>query len=511
MNFKDRYMASRRTGGAPFQAVDTDKNTIYDFVILGAGSAGSIVAARLAAACPDYKIAIVDAGCDVLPGNETVWDPTQWALVSHDPQLEWGYRSVPQAELDNRVIDMGRARGLGGCALHNAMVYVRGGSKGYDNWAANLHVPGWSYEENVPYFDQVESRMHISIAEHDAFTRDLVKAGKNNGLVYNPNYNEDLNEACVSPFQFCISKDGRRETSYSTFLHMNYPNLTVFTGWTIERLVMNGRTVHGVSLGRQGTHQTFDLFAKKEVVLSAGAVGSPQILMLSGVGPSDELRGHGIDVALDMPAVGENFQDDLFVTAAWRSKKSMPNQPYGLMGSVIFANSSNNNHHLLGTDIECSLAAGTMAGMGLPPEEQQSYWIYPNLQLLKSRGTVKLASKNPYEAPLIDPNYLGDLEDMQNCIDGLELALAIGADAAMADWMGEEILPATPKSDFEDYIRKTAGTCYHYAGTCRMGNDAGTVVAPDLRVHGLHYRRIGDPAARFWEQCSRNHDDCGTW
>lgn len=490
MSFKERYLRARRLDAAPHRAGDVVspfEDTSFDFIVLGAGSAGSIVAATLAAASPNIRVALIEAGPAVSPTDQTVWDPTQWVLVSQDANLEWGYQSTPQPGLDNRVISMGRARGLGGCALHNGMVYVRGGSKGYDNWAYNLGCPGWAYYDDAPYFDQVESRVNVTIAQSDDFINDLIKAANNNGLVYNPNYNKNLNEACVSPFQFVISKDGRRETTYSTYIGPSFSNLTVAPGWTIERILFDGNVARAVVIG-QGYLQ-IELSAAREIILCAGAIGSPHILMLSGVGPAAELSAFGIDVVLDAPGVGQNFQDDLFVTAAWMSKQPMPAQPYGLMGAVLFANSSN-NPGTLGTNIECSLAAGTMAGMGLPPSEQQSYWIYPNLQLLKSRGIVSLASNDPYVAPIIDPRYLSDPEDMVNCLDGLKLAIDIGTNSAMAAWMGEELLPAG--SDPESYIRQTAGTCYHYAGTCRMGSDSLAVTTPDLRARGLERLRIID-------------------
>ncbi len=491
MSFRERYLQARRMDTAPHRAgeASTLENSTFDFIVLGAGSAGSIVAAALAGASPTLRVALIEAGPFVPPTHQTVWDPTQWVLVSDDASLEWGYKSTPQPGLDGRVISMGRARGLGGCALHNGMVYVRGGSKGYDNWAQNLGCPGWAYADNVPYFEQVEARVHVTIAQQDPFIAELILAANHNGLVYNSNYNEVLNEACVSPFQFAISTDGRRETTYSTYIGEIPENLVVVSGYTVERILFAARAARGVVIG-QGSTQ-LELSATREVILCAGAIGSPQILMLSGVGPAAELSAHGIPVTLDAPGVGQNLQDDLFVTAAWQSLQPMPPQPYGLMGAVLFGNSSNNSGQL-GTDIECSLAAGTMAGMGLPPPQQQSYWIYPNLQLLKSRGTVTLASNNPYVAPSIDPNYLSDPEDMVNCIDGLKLALAIGADPAMAAWRGEELLPAVPSNDFEEYIRKSAGTCYHYAGTCRMGTDAQAVTTPDLRVRGIDRLRIID-------------------
>jgi choline dehydrogenase len=465
--------------------------TSFDYIIIGAGSAGCIVAANLAAAFPSATIALIEAGPPISPDNETVSDPTQWVLVSGIESLAWGYQSTPQAGLRDRVIPMGRAKGLGGCAIHNAMVYVRGGSLGYDSWASDLGCPGWGYRSIETYFAAVEARMHVTIAEPDPFINDLVRAGSDHGLVYNPNYNQILDEACVSPFQFVISQAGRRETTCTAFLPSVPPNLSVATGWTVERIVVDGdKNARAVVVGRAGGPQV-ELTAAREIVLSAGAIGSPQLLMLSGIGPRAALADLGIPVVQDSPGVGRNLQDDLFVTALFKSKQPMPPQPYGLMGAVIFANSPM-NHWGLGTDIECSLAAGTMAGMGLPPELQQSYAIYPNLQLLASRGTVTLASANPYQAPVIDPSYLSAPGDLERCVAGLELAVRIGNGPAMAAWLEHQVLPAGADK-LEDYVRQTAGTCYHYAGTCKMGQDPLAVVSPvDLKAIGVDRLRVID-------------------
>ena len=466
-------------------------NTTFDYLILGAGSAGCIVASNLAQNFPNSSVLLLEAGPPIAQTDNTVWDPTQWALVSRNDNLEWGYQSTPQAGLNNRSIPMGRAKGLGGCSIHNAMVYVRGGKKGFDNWAELGNI-GWDYKSVLPDFEQVEERLPITIAQSDGFLNSLVKACENQQIPYNANYNQNLDRVCVSPFQFTISAEGKRETTYSAFLKNSPSNLSVWTGSLIEKIVIDSsNTARSVVISSGSTGIQTEISANNELILSAGAISSPHILMLSGIGPESELSNAGITTIYNSLGVGQNFQDDLYVTAWFKSQQPLPSQPYGLMGSVIFANSPFNDS-ALGTDIECSLASGTMAGLNLHPDEQQSWLIYPNIQLLKSRGTVRLLSSNPKDAPIIDPNYLSADGDMDKCLCALALAVRLGKDPALSDWFEDVLLPST--DNLEEYVRKTADTCYHYAGTCKMGpsTDPMAVVAPDLTVYGIANLRVID-------------------
>jgi choline dehydrogenase len=385
---------------------------------------------------------------------------------------------------------MGRGRGLGGCSIHNAMIYVRGGYKGFDNWAAQGNT-GWDYQSVLPYFQQVEETLSITTAQSDPFIDSLIAACENEQIPYNPNYNQNTDLVCVSPFQFAIS-GGKRETTYSAFLTSPPSNLTVWSGYLIEQIIIDGsKTARGAVISSVTSRAQTEISANIEVILSAGAIGSPHILMLSGVGPESELSNAGITTIQNLQGVGQNFQDDLYVTAWFKSPQPMPAQPYGLMGAVIFA-SSPFNDPTQGTDIECSLAAGTLAGLNLPPDEQQSWFIYPNIQLMKSRGTVTLKSSNPQDAPVIDPNYLSADDDIYKCAAAVEMAVCWGSDPALSNWVESVLLPNT--DDVETYVRNTAGTCYHYAGTCKMGpnTDPMAVVAPDLTVYGISNLRVID-------------------
>ena len=479
----------------PFAPFEPEvENLTYDFIVIGGGSAGSIVASNLAKNFPEKSVLMVEAGPGISVNDPVVWDPTQWVLVSDNLNLEWGYKSVPQPGLNNRVIPMGRAKGLGGCSIHNAMVYVRGGYKGFNNWASQGNT-GWDYNSVLPYFQQVEQSFLITIAQTDPFVNSLINACNDQNIVYNANYNQLTDTQCVSPFQFAISQS-RRETAYSAFI-VNNPdpmtNLTVIPTYLVEKInIDQTNTARSVIISSIPSGWQYEISANEEIILSAGAIGSPQILMLSGVGPAEELSGFNIPVINNLQGVGQNFQDDLYVTAWFQSKQPMPVQPYGLMGAVIFANSPYYNPDL-GTDIECSLAAGTMAGLNLKPDQQQSWFIYPNIQLLNSRGTVALASGNPSDAPIINPNYLSANGDLEKCVSAVQLALSVGQDSALADWYEATWLPDST-NNLEEYVRNNAGTCYHYAGTCKMGpsSDPMAVVAPDLTVYGINNLRVID-------------------
>lgn len=467
----------------------------FDYAVLGAGSAGSIVAARLATACPDRAVLLVEAGGAISPTDETVWDPRQWVLVSQNPDLEWGYRSVPQPELGGRVIRIGRARGLGGCSVHNGMVYVRGGRYGFDDWARE-GCAGWSYDDVLPYFEWVERQARITVAAPDPFFEDLVRACAGLGIPYQPDYNASPTAFGVSPFQFLIGEAMRRETTYRAFVgEAPPPNLAVWSRCRCDRILFDAaRRAVAIVLTGPDTGQSLEVPIRREIVLAAGAIGSPQLLMLSGVGPEAQLSSLGIPVVSALPGVGENLQDDLFVTGLFTSQRPLPPQPYGLMGAVVFTSTDPATLPAL-TDVECSLASGTMPGLPLPPALQQSYLIYPNLQRLASRGTVALASADPAAHPIIDPRYLSAPGDLARLVHGVKLARALGRSPALAAWLADEIMPGPDvqtDAELEAYARTTADTCFHYAGTCKMGVDAMAVVTPDLRVRGVERLRVVD-------------------
>jgi choline dehydrogenase len=466
----------------------------FDYIILGAGSAGCILATRLAEGLPQSRILLLEAGAEIPPDHETVWDPTRWLMVSREEALEWGCHSVPQPELGHRRLPMLRARALGGCSVHNAMVYVRGGRQGFEQWTLN-GCQGWEPASLLPFFDWVEDRLQLTRAAPDPFFEDLVAACGHQGIPYTPDYNASPDAFGVSPCQFVIGPDGRRRTTYSVFLAGRaLPNLSIASRVRFERILFESRKATAVVFTDLRTGHQAEVPARQEIVVTAGAIGSPQLLMLSGVGPEGHLRDLGIPVVSALPGVGQNFQDDLFVTSVFLSRKPLPPQPYGLMGSVIFT-STDPATLPTRTDVQFSLSSGAMEGMELPLPWRQSYVLTPNLQLLESRGTLTLASTDPTAPPVVDPRYLSVPGDLERCLTGLELARAIGHDSALAEWFAGEVLPGPSvrtDAQLEAYVRQTVDTCCHFAGTCKMGTDEHAVVTPDLRVRGVEGLRVID-------------------
>ena len=277
------------------------------------------------------------------------------------------------------------------------MVYVRGGKEGFDEWAAE-GCEGWDYDSIVPYFEEAENKLNILHAAKNNFFDAMVAACKENHIPYNNDYNLSGEEFGISPFQFLIDNKMQRETTYRSYIqHADLTNLTVRSDVLVSRLLFNeSKKCIGVEFYDMllKFNVVYRLKVNKGVILSAGVIGTPQILMLSGIGPRQHLEEHGIEVISDLQGVGQNLQDDLFVSAGFKSKKIVDPQPYGLLGAVIFwpSHLCKTLNQDVPTDIEASLGSGAMVGMESAPDK--SYWIWPNIQKLGSRGTLKLRSNS---------------------------------------------------------------------------------------------------------------------
>ncbi len=458
---------------------------MYDYIVIGAGSAGSIVASKLAASDSAMSILLVEAGG--LPYSDQMYFPSDWfEVLQKYPEIGWeGYQSIPQPNLNNRIIKLQQAKVLGGCALHNATVYVRGSRSDFNEWGKV--ASGWSWNDVLPYFENVERTMKVLVGEADDFINDLFAAAKEYGLPENPNYNSSESQYGYALFQFNNikhSSDLLRETTFDAYLSNPPDNITVLSQAFVTRILFD-RDAKAIGIEYFQDQDKHCTYVQNEIILSAGAISSPKILMLSGIGDENELAKFNIPIVANVSEVGQNLHDDLFVSAGFSipQSKDVPIYPYSLAPAVIFGSTENSGSLV---DIESSVGVGTLKSF---PGPEHSFWLWPNIMHLKSKGKVTLRSSAPDEPPLIDPGYLTVPEDLQKCKTALQLGIDIGN--KLSRWRERQIAPQ-PDEDMESYIKKTADTTYHFCGTCRMGNDENSVVDTELRVRNTSGLRVID-------------------
>ena len=494
-------------------------NSDYDFVIAGGGSAGCVLAARLSEN-PQTRVLLLEAG-----GRD--WHPLYHVPAGFAKMTKglgsWGWQTVPQRHMRGRSIRYTQARVIGGGSSINAQIYTRGHALDYDEWR-QMGCTGWGYEDVLPWFRKAEdndtwdNRYHgkggpLGVSQPaaalpicDAFFR----AAGQMGIPRNLDMTGETPDG-VGFYQL-TQRNKRRSSTAVAYLNpaRHRPNLTVRTGAQVLRVVVEGGRAVGVELADAGVVR-----AKAEVILSSGAIGTPRLLLLSGIGPADHLRTLGIPVICDQPGVGSNLQDhlDLFVIAECTGPHTYDKyaKPHlaalaglqylltrtGPVASSLFetggfwyadpaARSPDIQLHLgLGSGIEAGVAAMANGGVTL-----NSAYLRP-----RSRGTVRLASDDPLAAPLIDPNFWADPHDRELSIRGLKLAQTIMRQNALKSFVKSERLPGPEVRTDEDFIAYAtahAKTDHHPAGTCRMGADADAVVDPQLRFNGIQGLRVVD-------------------
>jgi choline dehydrogenase-like flavoprotein len=491
----------------------------YDFIIIGGGSAGAVVASRLSED-PAARVLLLEAG--PRDRHPLYHVPAGFAKMTKGIG-SWGWSTVPQRHLGNRVLRFTQARVLGGGSTINAQIYTRGHPLDYAEWR-QAGCEGWAYDEILPYFrkaednDSFDNRWHgrggpLGVSKPAAplpICEAYFKAAQTLGIPFNPDMTGETQDG-VGYYQL-TQRNVRRSSTSTAYLRpaRRRPNLTIRTGAQVRRIDAEHGRATGVTL-MDGTTFT----AATEVILSAGAIGSPRLLQLSGVGPADHLTSLGIPVQLDQPGIGANLQDhlDLFVIAECTGPHTYDrfNTPLlsalaalqyavtrtGPVASSLFetggfwyadrdARSPDIQFHLgLGSGIEAGVAAMPSGGVTL-----NSAYLRP-----RSRGTVRLASADPAAAPLIDPNYWDDPHDREMSIRGLKLAQEIMRQPALAPFVQAERLPGPEvktEADYIAYASRHAKTDHHPAGTCRMGTDPGAVTDPRLRLNGLDGLRIVD-------------------
>jgi choline dehydrogenase len=460
----------------------------YDVIVVGSGSAGAVVARRLVDR-GDVRVLLLEAG-----GEDT--DPAIHDVARMhelwDGDNDWAIRTTPQVHAMERQLQWPRGRVLGGSSALNGMIWVRGNPLDYDHWAY-LGNDGWRWEDVGPMFDDIEAFMEVrKDVQPDPFHQAVIDAAVEAGIPHNPDYNSG-DQLGISAMQYVI-KDGTRNSVARAYLGavLDHPNLTILTRSVARRLVVRKGRCTGVEYERDGRLET--AHADGEVVVAAGAIGSPGLLLSSGIGPADELRALGLDVVADLPGVGRNLHDHLLSPIIYRSKE-IPPASYGVpyMQTHLFAKSKPG---LLVPDLQPLHFAIPMYEPWMEPLSPTGFTLMAGMVRPQSRGTIKLAGPKPADGLLIDPHALEAQEDVDMILAAIDIVRSIGEASPLADgWDALELYPGPDVRSVEElteYVRRTAITYHHQVGTCKMGVDHEAVVDPHLRVRGIEGLRVAD-------------------
>lgn len=502
---------------------------LFDYVIVGGGSAGSVLAARLSED-PSVSVCLIEAGGG---GRDLmIRAPALVAgMVSGRPKINnWALHTVPQPGLNGRRGFQPRGKALGGSSAINAMLYVRGHRRDYDEWA-DLGCEGWDWDSVLPYFKRSEGNMRGADALHGAdgplqvaeqseprpITEAFVRAAGQVQLRANSDFNGDRQEGAghYQVTQFHDGpKQGERCSAAAAYLFpaIKRENLTVLTKARAQRILFEQKRATGVEIRHGG--QLKQIAAQREVILSSGAFGSPQLLLLSGVGPEDELRRHDIEPVHILPGVGQNLQDHLDYVISYRSKRRdvIGLNPVGLAaltkaglqwrknGTGMFATPFAEGGAFMRSDpaqgrpdLQLHFVIGIVDQHMRKLHFRHGFSCHVCVLRPQSRGRVGLQSTNPGHAPLIDPNFLGDSRDLSVLMRGARMMEAMLEAEALAPWRGKRLYPTDGSdAELEADIRARSDTIYHPVGTCKMGVDDLAVVDPKARVHGLDGLRVID-------------------
>ena len=491
------------------------RDDVFDVIIVGAGSAGCVLANRLSAD-PQNRVLLVEAGGPET--NPAIHIPGKWTSLI-GTALDWNYATEPEPGLNGRSIKWPRGRSYGGSSTINAMAYTRGHQLCYDAWAREAG-PAWSYRELLPLFRRVEHNSRGASDVHGgngplavSDTKDphaghlaFLDAARERGFTARADYDFDgpRQEGGAGFYQKNI-KDGRRHSAAAAFLvpALGRPNLVVWSNSRVLKLTFEGARATGVEVVRSGTTAPTRVRARREVILSAGAIESPKLLMLSGVGPADDLRRFRIPVVLNLPGVGGNLQDHLRVPVRWTARQPLAPSTVSA-GLFTYSTAAAARRPHAAPDIQFYV------GRGLDTPDP---FITLTIAMSQpaSRGRISLRSADPVAPPIIKANYLSEAGDLDAMVEGVRLAQSLAAANAYASLRGDPVDPGPSlKTDaaLRSYIRGSADTIFHPAGTCRMGRGADAVVDGQLRVHGLDGLRIADASIIPTNLNSQIHAAC---
>ena len=492
----------------------------YDYIVVGAGSAGCVLANRLSAD-PSVRVLLLEAGGSDRKMNIRI--PITFAKQFRT-DLDWNYMSEPEESLIGRSMFLPRGRSLGGSSSMNAMIYMRGHRAVFDSWADDHGATGWSYADLLPYFKRSEHNERIRDEYHgqggelnvtdaswvSTLAPRLVESASALGIPVTDDFN-GAEQAGVGAFQL-TQKRGRRWSSADAFLHPaeERPNLTVQTGAHAHRIRFENGRAGGVDYDIDGT--PVSARAQREVVVSAGAFNSPQLLMLSGIGPADHLREHGIEPVVDSPHVGSHLQDHPLAALTWECKDSKSlidaTQPQHLAHYLVMRGkgklSSNvaeaGAHVRLRSgegppDVQILLGAAYYFDNGYRTYPNPAFTLGPSFVQPTSEGEVRLRSADPHAKPSIRLGWFQDPEEMRLVIEGMRLAREIAESGPLGEVVVENIDPGpgvVRDDQLEAYVRAQVQHTYHPSCTCRMGTEDEGVLDPELRVRGVEGLRVAD-------------------